>query len=389
MTRSTTPCRLAFAWALGCAPACHPTVSPAPPEPAPSPPPAAPVQVEAPHERKPEDLVATVDGVAIREADVDRLVRVASINPGVPPPPREVLVLQLVERQLIARQAEVLRITATQDEIDRAVLSVAENVGLTTEQLRVAVDETTKVSWEEYRQELAAQLLELRLVMTVAPWTSGGGWGSPAAPLDEASIAATRARVVGCLRARAEVTVEDVSVELPENPFAIAATLAGVRFVGDPGVPAVELEAAAKATAAGQPLCASLVAAEVAMTQVYLERGYLDGRVWIAWPETPAAATLEVEAVPGPRHVVGEIRLDQSAVPKARRLKEKELRRRIAAVGKRGDVASVSRLQGITDVVNEAFRAAKVEPVSVVVERKPEGEEMRVDLVFRVGEDEA
>jgi outer membrane protein assembly factor BamA len=261
--------------------------------------------------------------------------------------------------------------------------------GLTIEQLRVAVEEGTALSWAEYREELAAQILDMRLAMSTQHWASAAGFGAPAGGTEASQsqhMEAARVRMLGCLRARADVSVKDDAVELPENPFAIAATLAGVRFVGDPKVPAADLEAAAKAAAAGRPLCDSLAAAEVAMTDLYRERGYLDAQVMIPWPKTPGTTIVEVEAVPGTRHVLGEVDVDQSAAPKAKRVKEKELRRRIAAIGKTGEVAGISKLRGIVDVVEGALRDAGLGPVDVQTERKAgsEGEDVRVDLVVRV-----
>lgn len=397
--RSTAPLRrslapalvLAFGMAHGLA--CRPATSPAPRKPAPSSAPVAPEKVQPPRVRGPEEIVVTVDGEAIREADVAKLAHVASTSPD-SAPPREALVLQLVERRLVTRAAARLDLTATDAEIDRALGDLAAANGLTMEQLRVAVDETTALSWEEYREEIRAQILELRLVMTTQPWASASGWGAPSAASDAAEserMAGARARTLGCLRARAQISVQDDALDLPENPFAIAATLAGVRLVGDPKVPAMELEAAAKAAAAGHPLCDSLAAAEVAMTELYRERGYLDARVRIPWPDTPGTTIVEVEAVPGARHVIGVIDVDQSAVPKAKRVKDKELRRRIAAIGKTGDVASVSKLRGIVDGVEGALRDAGIGPVEVKAERKAggedggEGEDVRVDVVVTVG----
>jgi hypothetical protein len=386
---ATTLRRLALAGAIVCAAACRPSTSPAPREPVPSPAPVASVRTEAPRKRNLQDIVAVVDGVAIREAEVDRLVRVASTSPAAPRQPREVLVLQLVERRLVEHEAAAQQMAVTEEEIDRAVRLLASDLGITMEQLRTAVDEHTELSWEEYRQEIAAQILEMKLVMTTLPRTDATEWDVRSATLSEERLASVRERMVGCLRARAKVTVEDASVELPDNPFAIAATLAGVRFVEDPGLPAAEVEATAKSAAAGRPLCDAIAAAEVAMTELYLEHGHLDVVVTIPWPETPGTTIVEVEAVPGARSVIGEIGVDQSAVPKRKRLEDRELRRRIAAVGKPGDVASLSRLHAIAEVVRGLFGDAGVGPVKVEVTLEPVGEEKRVDMVFRVGENEA
>lgn len=383
MSRSNLATRrgLVLAGLLVCGPACRGAAPATTPEPTQSPAPAAPAEAHAPRKRGPQEVVVVVDGVELREADVERLVRVASTSPE-PPPPRAALVLQLVERQLVAGEAARLRVEIGPDDVDRAMVNLAASLGLTVEQLRAAVAETTAMSWEEYREEVAAQLLEMKLIMMI-PGTGTSEWDGSPADADQ-RLATTRARMVGCLRARAEVAVKDESVALPDNPFAIAATLAALRFTGDPVLPAVELEAAAKAVASGQPLCDSLAAAEAAMTQLYVDRGYLEGRVHIPWPETPGAMTLDVEAVPGPRYVVGELVFDQSAAPKGKRVNEKALRRKLAGLGKAGDVADRTRLQGMTELVREAFRTAGVGPVTMDVARVPEGEGVRLDLTFRV-----
>jgi hypothetical protein len=362
-------------------PACReaaPTTTPGPTQ---HPAPATPAEAHPPQPRGPQELVVVVDGVELREADVARLVRVASTSPE-PPPPRAALVLQLVERQLVIGEAARLRVEIGADDVDRGLANIGTSFGFTVEQLRAAVVDTTAMSWEEYREEVAAQLLEMKLIMMM-PGTGASEWGESSADADR-RLSTTRARMVGCLRARAEVVVKDESITLPDNPFAIAATLAALRFTGDPVLPAVELEAAAKAVASGQPLCDSLAAAEAAMTQLYVDRGYLEGRVHIPWPERPGAMTLTVEAVPGPRYVVGELVFDQSAAPKGKRVDEKALRRALARLAKPGDVADRTRLQGITELVQTTFRAAAVGPVTMDVARVPAGDGVRLDLTFRV-----
>lgn len=379
-TRSTAVLhrRLVLACALACAAACRPATSPTPPTPAPSPTPASPARAETHRVRAPEEIVATVDGVPIREADVSALARVASTAPDVPAPTRGALVLQLVERRLVAGRAEALGLTASASEVDKAVEQLAAGAGLTTEALRTAVEDTTMLSWEEYRGEIAAQILELRLMMSTLPIDPSGSTSV------EDRLAAARPRLLGCLRAQASVSVEDASVELPENPFATTATLTGVRFASDPGLSTTALEAAATTAAAGRSLCEAIPAAEDAMTQLYLESGYVDARVSIPWPEASDTTVLEVMVTPGLPNVLGELRIDQSAVPKAQRLKEKPLLRRLAALGKPGDVATSSRLRALSDAVSEALMDAGLGSVTPDATRTVGPESVRLDLVFRV-----
>lgn len=357
---------------------CRPEPASTPPEPAPKVEPASPRQAR---ERAPEDVVAIVDGAVIREADVARAARATSPDA---PVPRAALVLQLVERQLVVSEAERRGVTVDAAAVDGALQAIAAQYGLSQEQLRAAVEETTELSWEEYQQELAVQLLETKLLLAAMPRTTPAEWGVPSPTTNEARVSATRARMMGCLRARAEVDVKDPSVALPDNPFAAQASLGAVRFVGDPVLPAAELEAVAKLAVKGRPLCESLDTAELAMTQIYLERGYLEARVWIPWPAAPQAGmTVDVEAVAGPRHVIGELAFDQSAVVKSKRTNEKALRRTLAAVAKPGDVATPAKLQALGDAVRTALREAGIEDVEPRAARVAQGEDMRVDLVFR------
>lgn len=357
--------------------ACRPEPVTRPPAPAPAADPA-PAKARA---RTPEDVVATVDGAEIREADVAALAK--ALGSAEQPAPRTAVVLQLVERHLVAREAERSGVTVSAPELDGILQTIAAQNGLTHEQLQAAVRETTQYTWEQYRQEIAAQLLETKLVLAVLPRTTPAEWGVPGPADDPDRVSATRARVVGCLRARARVEIQDPTVVLPDNPFS-EVTLGTVRLVGDPVLPAAELEAVVKITAAGRPLCEALDPAENAVTQIYLERGYLEARVTIPWPAAPqAGATVDVEVVPGPRHVIGELRFDQSAVVPSKRVKPKTLQRQAAAVTKEGDVATPAGLEVLGDAVRTAMLAAGLEGMETRVERVARGEDMRVDLVFR------
>lgn len=358
---------------------CRPEPATRPPEPTPQAGPTTPAKARA---RAPEDVVATVDGEEIREADV--AARLEAVSSEEQPVSRAEVVLQLVERRLVAREAERRGVTVGEPEIDGVLQAVATQYGLSPEQLRAAVEETTGLSWEEYRREIAVELLETKLVLAALPRTTPAAWDVPSPAQDSARVTATGARVMGCLRAQAKVEVKDAAVVLPENPFAAEASLGAVRFVGDPVLPAAELEAVAKLAVAGRPLCESLDTAENAITQIYLERGYLEARVTIPWPAAPKAGmTVDVEVEPGLRHVIGELRLDQSAVVRSKRAKEKAVLREVAAVAKAGDVATPASLEAIGTAVRTAMLAAGIEDVETSAARVAQGEDMRVDLVFR------
>lgn len=323
-----------------------------------------------------------MDGREIREAEVAALAKLS--GPDGQPRSRDAAVLALIERVLAEGEAARRGVSVEARELDAAATLLAQQHGLSLAELQAAVLEQLGISWEAYRAELAAQLLALKLVRTVLPYHATAAWGVPEPPFDAADLNATQIRVFGCLRARGAVEVKDPAVKLPPNPFSTEASLAALRFSGDPALPTSELTAAAKLGAAGRPLCESLDDVELALTRLYHARGYLAARVTIPWPAAPQAGmTVDVDVTPGPRHVIGELRFDLSAAPKPARAKERTLRRDLEGKARAGEVASLSALEVIDRAVRDALSAAGVPAVETHATRTPQGADLRVDLEFR------
>ena len=321
--------------------------------------------------------MATVDGVAIREAD---LVRLAGGTGPEGAPDRAALVLQAVERLLVEREARASGVTIEARLVDQALQSMASSYAMSLEQLQAAVATTTRWSWEDYRSELAAQLLEGKLVVMrrVAPTDAG-------APLADDAYLTARTRLLGCLRARAVVSLADPTVTLPENLLAALTTVEGLRFTGDPALPVAELEAAVKAVTAGRRLCDSFAEAHGAMLQLYRERGYLQADVQISWPTRPSPTmTLDVAVAPGPMHVFGAVRFDQSAVPVRQRLRERDLVRASSAHVKAGAPAVDSALLAAAAAVRGVVDQAGLGPIEIDATRRDRGKDVALDLTYRL-----
>lgn len=365
---------------LLCATACRPA-STMPTTPTASPTAAGPASepAPAPRVRAPEEVVAVVDGVEIREADLTRLTGGTSPEAV---PPRAALVLQAVERLLIAREAVALGVTIEAKVVDQALQSVASAYALSIEQLQAAVATTTRWSWEDYRSELAAQLLEGKLVvmLNVVPTQAG-----PGAPRGDDVYLAARGRLLGCLRARAVVSLSDPSVTLPENPLAAVTTVEGLRFTGDPVLPVAELAAAVTAVTAGRRLCDSFAEARRAMLQLYRERGYLQADVEITWPtRSSPTMTLDVAVTTGPLHVFGAVRFDQSAVPKRQRLRERDLVRATSAHVKAGAPAVDSAVLAAADAVRAVAAQAGLGAIEIDTTHRERGKDVALELTYRL-----
>jgi hypothetical protein len=348
-----------------------PTASPTAAAPASEPAPA-------PRVRAPEEVVATVDGAAIREADLARLVGGTGPEEA---PPRAALVLQAVERLLVEREAQALGVTLEARLVDQALQSMASSYALSIEQLQATVATTTRWSWEDYRSEVAAQLLEGKLVVMHAVPTNA----EPGARLVDEAYLMARARLLGCLRARAVVSLSDPTVTLPENLLAGLTTVEGLRFAGDPALPVAEIEAAVKAVTAGRRLCDSFAEAQAAMLQLYRERGYLQAEVRLSWPTRPSpTVTLDVAVAPGPMHVFGAVRFDQSAVPARQRLRERDLVRATSAHVKAGAPAVDSALLAAAAAVNVLVGQAGLGPIEIVATRRESGTDVALELTYRL-----
>lgn len=324
----------------------------------------------------PEGVVAAVDGEPIFEAELERLVQAAppEVDPLIM---RTEALVQLVEQRLLLAKADQMDIRATDDEVQRAIDEVAATNGLTTEQLKEEVSGSGG-SWDDYRGEVIAQIVELKVLNVNGVYSSG--------PQDLEATEALRARFLGCMRARAEVQVSDESVQLPDNPFTLIAKVDELRFAGELGLPEDELRPIAmKAAKTRVRLCDALTSAELAMQELYLERGYLEARVEIPWPREPAApVSVEVQVSAGRPHVIGKIAFDQSAVRRRKRLDVKELRKRVAAFVAEGDVAVMSAMQAASTEVTRAFEEGGLGAVEATIERKPGRESVRVNITYRL-----
>lgn len=380
MRRGRLPTRVARpfvrACLLLCATACRPTPT-TPTTPTASPAAAAPASepAPAPRVRAPEEVVATVDGVEIREADLTRLA--GGTGPEAAPP-RAALVLQAVERLLIEREARALGVTIEARLVDQALQSVASANALSIEQIQGVVATTTRWSWEDYRSELAAQLLEGKLVLML-------NHAGPGGPLVDTAYLEARTRLLGCLRARAVVSLSDPTVTLPEDLFAAMTTVEGLRFTGDPVLPVAELEAAVKAVTAGRRLCDSFAEAHGAMLQLYRERGYLQADVQITWPTRPSPTmTLDVAVTTGPMHVFGAVRFDQSAVPVGQRLRERDLVRATSAHVKAGAPAVDSALLAAAAAVRAVAGQAGLGAIEIDASRRERGKDVALELTYRL-----
>ncbi|MCA9710615.1 MAG: hypothetical protein KDK70_32535, partial [Myxococcales bacterium] len=176
------------------------------------------------------------------------------------------------------------------------------------------------------------------------------------------------------------------SLALPDNPFARVARVEQLSLSGELALPEDELRAAALPAAQSRVrLCDALTSAELALQELYFERGYLDAQVRIPWPAdavTPVVVGVEVAA--GLPHVVGTIAFDQAAVPRAKRLDPKELRKRVAAFVVEGDAATMSAMQAASAEVTRAFQQGGLGPVEASVERKEGPKRVRVDITYRL-----
>lgn len=336
----------------------------------------APVPLDLDPDPLPEGVVAAVDGEPIFAAELERLVQTAPPAED-PAAARAGLLLQLVERRLLRAKADQMDVRATEEEVQRAIDGVAVTNGLTVEQLEQEVVKGGW-TWDDYREEIVAQVLELKVLNLNGVYDSG--------PQDPEAVEALRARFVGCMRARAEVQVADRSIQLPDNPFSRLTEIAELRFTGDMALPEDELRSVAmEAAKSRMRLCDALISAELAVQELYFERGYLESRVKIPWPsETTTPALVEIQVGAGRPHVIGKISFDQSAAPRARRLDAKELQKRVAAFVAEGDVAAMSAMRAASAEMTRAFEQGGLGTVEATVDRKEEKTSVRVNITYRL-----
>lgn len=338
-------------------------------------------------------VVAAVDGEPILEAELERLTTSmrseaepetspdsdsdSEAEPGAARVERRRAALQqLVERRLVQAGADRLGILVSDDEIQRAVEQIATTNGLTMEQLQAAVAEQG-MSWDDYRDEVLAQIIEMRVLSFngVFDTTSGG-----TETFDE-----RRARLLGCMRARSQVQVQDPALALPDNPFAVLTEIGRLRFDGTLGLPESELRTAAEEAAKTRMrLCDALTSAELALQELYMEHGFLEARVRIPWPEaTTPPVDLEVRVEAGRPHTLGTIAFDQRVLPRAKRLSEDDLRGRVGLFLTPGEPAKMSVMQAASQEIRDAFLRSGLGMVESEVERSEGKDQVRVNITYR------
>ncbi|MEZ4451947.1 MAG: hypothetical protein R3B09_20965 [Nannocystaceae bacterium] len=268
----------------------------------------------------------------------------------------------------------------SEEEIDRALAwLVTAHYASSEEALREAAA-GAGIPWEDFRAYHGGRIREEKLLRQPALDAMRLDDGS-GGPLDR-QLRERRARLVGCLRARARVEVEDPDLRLPDNPYAAEGSIAALRIAEPSGLPAAELAALALAAAAGQPLCDAVPAVLTAIERRLLEAGYLEARASIPWPAAPAPSmTVDVGLSPGPLFRVGVVRFDASALPRAKRTLEPELRRRVRAHLRSGDLVQMAAINAAFDALRKLASSSGLE-MSLQIHRvaDPTRANVRLDL---------
>jgi len=305
---------------------------------------------KAPEEPVTPAVVAKVDG---HEITADALDQAKALAPD--PISRDTALAVLIDRRLIAKEAERLEVKVAEHEIDAAIEGVASANGLTPAQLESAVADIP-MKWSDYRDEVRDQMLEAKVMRLHGAFAGVGDTTSAS------EIAARRTRMLHCLRAGASIELLDDTLTLPDNPFDKTVTIEGARFHGELGLPQAELEALLAETAPSGPVCTAMLEVEPALLQAYLERGFVRASVTVRWPERlESTLTLDVDIEAGTEHRIGTIGFDTTAVP-AGSVKTSALEAAAAKHIKTGDVAAMSRLKAATIGVNDVLAAAGLSP---------------------------
>jgi len=323
--------------------ACKPTEPLEPPAPPPAtqpevPPADAPVAVA--------DAIATVGTTAITAEQLERhLATNASLT-------REQALFQLIDRIVFAAEAGRLELKVRDSEIDRAAEGVAKSNGMTVADLRSAVAETTPMSWEQYREEVGAQILEMKVM------TLHGAAGRGAATTAE-ELERHRQRLASCLWVGGDVTIHDPGITARPNPYDRDVQVAGARFTGTLGLPEADLQAVVAQAAPAGPACAVLTAVEPALLGAYTEAGYVRATIMVQWPDAPPEQlTLDITVDAGAQHVVGAVSFEQDSVPAADRIDAKLLASTIETHIRAGDVAAVSKMRAAGGALNALLAGA-------------------------------
>lgn len=295
-------------------------------------------------------VAAKVDG---QEISTETVEQAKALSPE--PISRDAALTVLVDRMLIAKEAERLEVKVAEHEIDAALEGVAAANGLTPAQLESAVADIP-MKWSDYRSEVRSQMLEAKVMRLHGAFAAGGE------AVSASELAARRMRLLHCLRAGAEIEVLDETLTLPDNPYAKTVTIEGARFHGDLGLPQSELEAMLEKAAPSGPVCTAMLEVEPTLLQAYLERGFVKASVTVRWPERfESTLTLDVDIDAGTEHRVGTIGFDTSAVP-AGSVKTAALEAAAASHIKTGDVAAMSHLKAATIAINDVLAEAGLSP---------------------------
>lgn len=351
---------------------CRPQASVAPPAPAPPVPAPSPAPPPKTPEPPPSTVVARVGDTSITLGELT-----AAHRRQPPSVSKSQVLLQLVERELVRRAAREKQVVVIDDEIDRALALVAESNGITTQRLQSEVA-AQAMTWAQYREEIAAQLLEAKLMRTLNPRVTDTAIARANAP-DR-----LRRSMLACLRADTPVEIDDPELALPEEPLAARVTIEAFAVHGETGLPVEILTAAAQAAVPAEiSLCRALTDAEDAVTAALGEAGFLAAKATARWPEsTRPRMTIDVDVAAGSVHRFGTADFDQSELPRSERIDVAKLRRALGAHLRKGDIVSTSGLTAAAAAVNESFGGRPLGMTGIGTSPRVVGDEVFVDLTY-------
>lgn len=79
---------------------------------------------------------------------------------------------QLIDNTLLRTEAERFQITATDEDVDRALVNVAQGYGMKVEELKAEVEAGDEwESWDEYREELRREIVVYRATHILSTWS--------------------------------------------------------------------------------------------------------------------------------------------------------------------------------------------------------------------------
>ncbi len=197
---------------------------------------APPPQARAPSEQFVDGIAAVVNKqvITLRQLEVKAAqVRQQMQQQNVPVPDdatlRRQVLQQMINDELQRQEAERIGLRVGDEQVDRAVQSVAQRNRLTVEQLRREV-ERSGLAWDAYRQELRQQIrddmLRQRLVadrITISDsdidafLSTGGSGGQPAVPQPEPRAAEPPPEPPPAPRGPELVELAQILVEVPDR----------------------------------------------------------------------------------------------------------------------------------------------------------------------------